>query len=245
MLAVTRPLDTLGQRLRHARKMRRWSQEELAEAAQEKQPNISKIERGEIQQTTAIARLAAALRVPPLWLEVGNGPEPDWTPTQHVAEGMGVYTVAQSVSLPGVETALTSAQQVPVIGTLKLGAEKMFELRASGDGKPIGHVLAPGVGTDSYAVQVFGDELYPTIRHGSCLVVQPSAELVEGELVLVELAEGTHLVAELVTMRPDSVTLAHANGGSRRTLAADAVAAVHPVVATLPGFRFKPAAPAP
>jgi hypothetical protein len=42
------------------------------------QPDISKIERGAIQQTTGIARLAAALHVPAGWLERGDGAEPNW-----------------------------------------------------------------------------------------------------------------------------------------------------------------------
>ena len=91
--------DSIGQRVKLVRKRLGWTQGELAKAAGEKQPNISKLERGEIQTTTAIARLADALRVAPRWLELGEGPEPgDWTPTQHPSEGVGAHPVAQELS---------------------------------------------------------------------------------------------------------------------------------------------------
>lgn len=99
-----RPLDTLGARLKHARLQRNLKQIPLAKAARVGQSDVSKIERGEIQQTTAIARLAATLNVDPLWLETGEGKEPDWTAVQHQHRGLA-QDLSQSrptVSLPKV-----------------------------------------------------------------------------------------------------------------------------------------------
>lgn len=84
---LSRPVETLAQRLKLARQRRALTQGELASAADAKQPDISKIERGEILQPTSIARLAHALRVDARWLELGDGPEPDWTPEQHTIGG--------------------------------------------------------------------------------------------------------------------------------------------------------------
>jgi transcriptional regulator with XRE-family HTH domain len=58
--------------------MRKMTQTELADLAGMKQPDITKIEKGLIQKTTGIARLAKALSVQVEWLELGDGPEPDW-----------------------------------------------------------------------------------------------------------------------------------------------------------------------
>jgi transcriptional regulator with XRE-family HTH domain len=77
-LAMSRPLESLAQRLVHARKKRRLNQEQLAEAAGLKQPDVSKLETGRMLKTTAMARLARALGVPSAWLEFGEGREPDW-----------------------------------------------------------------------------------------------------------------------------------------------------------------------
>lgn len=75
---MPRPLDSLASRLKHARQQRGITQDDLALLAGMKQPDISKIERGLIQQTTGIARLAAALNISAAWLETGDHPEPDF-----------------------------------------------------------------------------------------------------------------------------------------------------------------------
>lgn len=75
---MTRHLDTLAQRLSHARKKRGMRQVELAEASGLKQSDISKLETGKATRTTGIARLARALKVPDQWLELNEGHEPDW-----------------------------------------------------------------------------------------------------------------------------------------------------------------------
>ncbi len=75
---MPRPLDTLAARLKHARTRRGITQETLAELSGMKQPDVSKIERGAILQTTGISRLAYALEVDPRWLETGQHPEPDF-----------------------------------------------------------------------------------------------------------------------------------------------------------------------
>lgn len=101
---ATRSLDTLGARLRHARKQRELTQEQLAELAEIGQSNISKLERGDMLQTTGIARLAHALYVNPLWLETGDGPEPDWTSEQRTSRGVAqdLSQARPTVSLPKV-----------------------------------------------------------------------------------------------------------------------------------------------
>ena len=82
MCGMTRPPVSLAQRLKIARKAREMSQLELAKFSNMKQPDISKIELSKILQTTGIARLADALGVPVRWLELGEGPEPEFLPAQ-------------------------------------------------------------------------------------------------------------------------------------------------------------------
>ncbi len=76
--AGMREANTLGARLKLARKQRKMRQEDLASKAGIGQPAISKLERGDITETTAIAKLARALRVPSAWLELETDEEPDW-----------------------------------------------------------------------------------------------------------------------------------------------------------------------
>lgn len=116
----------------------------------------------------------------------------------------------------------------------------MFELRNSADGQPIGHVPAYTDQTTTYAVRVWGDELYPAVRHGACLVIDPDGPPVQGELVLLESTDGYYLVCELVADRSDTITVVPANGGSRKTFDRARVAAVHPVVDIAAASRFTP-----
>lgn len=63
--------STLAERVRRKRKALGISQEQLAKKSGLKQPDISKIERGDIQKTTGIVGLARALNCDPYWLETG------------------------------------------------------------------------------------------------------------------------------------------------------------------------------
>lgn len=74
------PTETLALRLKLARRKRGYTQVELAKMAGEgvQQSDISKLERGDALATSAIARLARALRVSSAWLEENEGPIPDW-----------------------------------------------------------------------------------------------------------------------------------------------------------------------
>ena len=67
-------MNTLGERLRHARKLRGLTQQQLASRSKVKQGTISQIERGDQQQTSYGISLAIALDILPEWLATGDGP---------------------------------------------------------------------------------------------------------------------------------------------------------------------------
>jgi transcriptional regulator with XRE-family HTH domain len=62
-----------GGRLKHARKSRKLTQDELAAASGVKQALISRIERGDQKASTFDMDLALALKVNPVWLSRGIG----------------------------------------------------------------------------------------------------------------------------------------------------------------------------
>lgn len=119
--AMTRPLETMGQRLRHVRKLRGLTQQTLAASAEVEQPLVSKIELGLIEQTAAIARLASALRVSPMWLERGIGPAPSDVSTlddvaplmSGVAHGMSLDPDTILPTILGEEQ-IVSNEELPV-----------------------------------------------------------------------------------------------------------------------------------
>lgn len=171
------------------------------------------------------------------WLETGLG-DPGWTDGQHPIAGLQSHTVAHDMSHSAFQSAPFATTQVPVIGTLAMGAENMLELRAAPDGKPIGTVPVSFESHDSHALQVFGDELYPAVRHGTCLVIKPHGQCIPGELMLLETTEGSFIVCELVTDHADAVTWMPAAGGSRRTTPRSQVGALHAIVGMVPGSQM-------
>jgi transcriptional regulator with XRE-family HTH domain len=68
-------MKSLGLRIESHRKLLRITQVELGRLAGLDQTVISKLERGEVQETTKIAQLARALKVDAYWLATGDGNE--------------------------------------------------------------------------------------------------------------------------------------------------------------------------
>jgi len=80
-------IQSLGLRLRTARKLRKHSQVTLAKAAGLKQPSISELESGETKEISGptLIALCGELRVRPEWLVTGKEP---MEPTFEVAPGL-------------------------------------------------------------------------------------------------------------------------------------------------------------
>lgn len=88
---------TIGQRLKQARTARQMTQTQLAEASGVSQSDISKLERGDSNASRGIARLARALDVDALWLELGEGDLPEWT---HNGRALAQKLSLSPVSIP-------------------------------------------------------------------------------------------------------------------------------------------------
>lgn len=129
---MPRNADLLKDRIKLARAKRGMTQGALAKAAGLKQPDISKLELGLIQQSTAMARLSAALNVPAAWLELGEGPEPDWSdpgaPPAPPAGFADRHVVSESewALLQDLKDAMSSPRLAQKVGELR---DEVAELR--------------------------------------------------------------------------------------------------------------------
>ena len=65
-------LPTLAERVKWARKKKRWRQEDLADAVGASRAQIQKIETGVITRPRNMEALAEALDVSPIWLQHGD-----------------------------------------------------------------------------------------------------------------------------------------------------------------------------
>lgn len=236
-----------ARRLKRARKHARLTQKQLAPLAGMSQSNLSELETV-AHQSGKTPQLAKACGVNSHWLATGEGgmldpetpPIPaNWIDSQTANAGDPAPSVAQNLSHPFAYAGFTTtAARVPVIGTLEMGESDDLHLKAGADGRTVGHVAAYSASPKAYAVRVIGDALYPVARHGACLVVEPGAECVPGELVLLEMMDGRFLVRELVTGRADSVTVLPVAGGRRDTLPRDEVRSIEPIANVVAGSKF-------
>lgn len=178
-----------------------------------------------------------------LWLFFRDvaGPEhwglQTWTEDQHPHGGVIIHPVAQDLSHPQYHSATIASSTVPVVGRLEMGAHKMFELRAEPDGRPIGTVSVIRAISNGYALQVFGDELYPAVRHGTCLVIAPGTACTPGEIAVLQMANGCYIICEMVAEHADAVTWTPAAGGPRCTTPRAELTATLAVVGFVPASQ--------
>lgn len=94
---VVEELDTIGKRLRWARKERKLTQQQLADRSGVKQSDVSKIERDDIQRPTGLLALARAMRCNPDWLDTGSG---DWLVETQLSDlATALSTLHETISM--------------------------------------------------------------------------------------------------------------------------------------------------
>ncbi|WP_341973170.1 LexA family transcriptional regulator [Roseateles sp. PN1] len=185
---MARPIETLAQRLAFARAQAGMTQGKLAELAGMRQPDISKIEKGLILQTTGIARLAAALNVSAAWLELGQEENGEPSPK------------AQMTPLtPGVEAHAMSQIRFETVPSL------LWEQLMSEDPK----------GTFSIAVP--DDAMAPRVRAGTECLFKTDLSARPGAGVLVRDSSGAVYLREY-REAPGGAWEAHAANPAYRTL---------------------------
>lgn len=129
---MSRPPDTLAARLKLARTRAGFTQTQLAKLSGMKQPDISKIELGDILKTTGIARLSQALGVLPEWLELGNGPMAVADASHGVAEPGTGYQTASISSDPNHPLAQAVSQRQPIVAPLTMVWEDLVSATIEG-----------------------------------------------------------------------------------------------------------------
>ena len=105
--------------------------------------------------------------------------------------------------------------------------------------QPEGTVEAAGVSSEAFAIRIEGDELFPALRHGMFVICDPAAPCTPGEWVLLELADGTLHVRELLFGQAEDITTVSVLGGQRRTTARAEVRRVCAVVGTAFASRWQ------
>lgn len=131
----------------------------------------------------------------------------------------------------------TRTVAAPVVGTASLGFDGFWSEIEYPVGYGDGYVMHPTRDANAYALQVKGDSMYPAIRSGFIVVVEPNTTPVIGEFVVVKLKDGRSTVKELLWQRGDEFALQAVNGQARMTLRVNEVEFIHYVAAIVPPSR--------
>ena len=132
---------------------------------------------------------------------------------------------------------------VVVVGQAKLGENGYYEEISSVAGSGDGTVAAFSSDPEAYALRVKGDSMFPAIRDGWYVVVEPNGPTVIGEFVLIKLANGQKMVKELLMQTEHGITVMSVNGNVRRTIAFEEIDNHHglqPVASIMSPSKWSP-----
>ena len=131
---------------------------------------------------------------------------------------------------------LASFERVWIVGETNGG----FHGYGLADGPHDEYVEGYAAGPGAYALRVRGNSGGNRIREGDIISVSPTIEPATGEEVVVMLNSGEHMVKELVSIRPDSITVADiGDERKRRIIDRRDLQYIHAVIGIHPPSRVK------
>ncbi|AHJ65938.1 XRE family transcriptional regulator [Granulibacter bethesdensis] len=187
---------TVGERMRHARIQRGWSQDALAKEAGTSQTTIDKIERNLTQRSRALPRLAQCLGVDLLTLDpdyLG-----DYQPAAEAEKSpQPARTLQGQVRIPAqpIPPPITglSVRSVPVFGTAQGGALGATGLPDSAQALDWARLPGPLTGIPGlFALYVEGDSMEPWVEHGHLIYIHPTRPAAPRDHVVVVVQDGEY-----------------------------------------------------
>lgn len=188
-----------GERLRIARTNSGWTQAELSERSGVSQATISKIERGDQEQSVHTPVLAACLQVDTLWLATGSGQPPQ----------MGIGELVPDYN--NVDPMPALRLQVPLISWIQAGDFcESVDLFQPGDADewmpcPVPH------SKHTYALRVRGPSMEPKFHEGEIVVVDPEARADSGRFVVAKKTGSQEVTLKQLIMDGSETYLKAAN----------------------------------
>jgi len=131
-------------------------------------------------------------------------------------------------------------KRVPIVGTAKLGDNGFYEELSPISGGGDGAVEIVTADPRAYGLRVRGQSMFPAIRDGWYVIVEPSATPATGEYVLVKLSNGKKMVKELLYRRSTSVEVMSVNGGERLSFDVTELESLEAVSAVIPPSKWIP-----
>lgn len=129
---------------------------------------------------------------------------------------------------------------VPVVGTAQMGDDGFYEEISSIPGAGDGMVEIGTRDPNAYGLRVRGMSMFPAIREGWYVVVEPNSAPREGEYVLIKLRDGRKMVKEFLFRRNGSVEVMSVNGQERIHIDNANLLDMQAVGAVVPPSKWRP-----
>lgn len=229
-------------------------QADIAKQVGVKPPSVNAWFTGATKSLNAVtaSRVATMYGVNQRWLATGEGGMYDAAPRlsgASIGKRLDILPKPDeeeenTVSYAGhIEESRLRKARVPVVGMAKLGDNGFYEEVSVAPGAGDGTVDAFSDDPSAYALRVRGDSMFPAIRDGWFVLVEPNSSIQPGEYVLIKLLSGQKMVKELILERQDSITVVSVNGDVRRTIMReelDTHYGIQAVVSILSPSKWKP-----
>lgn len=220
----------LGGRIKQARELMGWSAVDLAQRSGVANTTIGALENRDSKRSEFAEALIEAFppdKVSHIYLRTGKGRIDDRP---------------ESGAEPQPEFAgfRRGARRVPVVGTAKMGDDGYYEEMSAEIGGGDGHVDVQTEDPNAYCLRVRGNSMWPAIRDGWYVVVEPNAKPTVGEYVLVKLNNGKKMVKELLYQRSTSIEIMSVNGEHRLTVYNDELLDLQAIGGVVPPSKWKP-----
>lgn len=219
--------EDLEHRLKRAMKRVNLTVADLNRATGISYQGIKKVFDGKTKTMTMTTAdtLARALDCSKLWLATGDGDPGFGSPAPAPLAGGDQL---QEVAAPAAQL-----RRVPVVGTAKMGDDGFYDEISEIPGSGDGHIEIATADPNAYGLRCRGMSMFPAIRDGWYVIVEPNRAPALGEYILIKLRDGRKMVKELLIERPGSFEVMSVNEAVRFTVDKadlEAVQAVGPIV---------------
>lgn len=223
-------MTTLEERISDLMATTGWTVGRIAEIAGVSSSSVSQWKKGETKSISLepAIRLERESGYSALWIASGKGEKLAKMPPTHQEDGAEFAGQARKL------------RRVPIVGTAKLGADGYYEELSPVVGGGDGHMDIATADVNAYGLRVRGQSMFPAIRDGWYVVVEPNSEPAAGEYVLLKLKDGRKMVKELLIRRPGSVEVVSVNGGERATYDIFELDSIQAVAAVVPPSKWHP-----
>ncbi|MDS7935643.1 helix-turn-helix domain-containing protein [Acinetobacter sp. V91_7] len=247
-------METLGTRLKQLRKVKKLTQQQLADVVGVSKTSVIYWEKDEnIPKHESLLALAKALDTTPEWLLTGKDPEVAASQFENNVpqfKKLDIEAFKKKYNIPDSEDAVKFIEMpvqpfppqkryVPVKAYSKMGLDGYFtDMGYEGNGGD-GYVPTHTAGARAYGIKGTGDSMFPAIRNGWYVVCDPDAELVPMEFVQVCLKDGRCTIKEFIGIQNDVLSLIAVNGGERLTFNMDEVESITAITDIVPPSQHR------